>query len=225
MQPLKFKLILAGDGRVGKTSWIAALRGSPNPEQYRPTLGCEVNPLQFFTVEPVPTRIVINAWDTAGQERFAGLQDGYYISGQLCVIAYDTREISTYNLVPQLLGAVEHVCDRVPMCVVGMKAEGGEDCRLLPAAQHTTALLEARGIPVLTLDAKSGRGLLEPIECLLRQACGDGALTVSLKEGPAHWQAVPVDEAVGGAGGGLRRSERAARQSPREGEEGMGDAS
>ena len=109
------------------------------------------------------------------------------------------------------------------MCVVGMKAEGGEDCRLLPAAQHTTALLEARGIPVLFLDAKSGRGLLEPIECLLRQACGDGALTVSLKEGPA--QPVPVDEAVGGAGGSLRRSERAARQSPREGAEGMGDAS
>ena len=94
------------------------------------------------------------------------------------MIAYDAGKADTYCLVPKWVRTLKQLGDSVPMCVVGMKAEEGEDCRLLAAAQHTTAFLKARGIPVLTLNAKSGHGLLAPLEWLLRQACKDDTLTL-----------------------------------------------
>ena len=187
-----FKLVLVGEGEVGKTAWVAALEGRPIPDKYLPTLGAAIAPLVFHA-NGKPTRFIINAWDTAGVERFAGLPGFFYASGSMAVIAYDSAQVATYRKTRQWVEKMEQACGRVPMCVVGMKAEGGEDCRLLPAAQRTTAFLEARGIPVLTLDARSGRGLLAPIEYLLRQACQDDALTVSC---PAAQSRRPEGEPV-----------------------------
>ena len=88
----EFKLILVGDGGVGKTTFVKRHLTGEFEKKYvgmavliiwlynflniipTATLGVEVYPLRFFTnCGPIQ----FNVWDTAGQEKFGGLRDGY----------------------------------------------------------------------------------------------------------------------------------------------------
>ena len=73
-----FKLVLVGDGGVGKTTFVKRHLTGEFEKKYVATLGVEVHPLVFHTNRG-PLRF--NVWDTAGQEKFGGLRDGYYIQG------------------------------------------------------------------------------------------------------------------------------------------------
>ena len=71
-----FKLVLVGDGGVGKTTFVKRHLTGEFEKKYVATLGVEVHPLVFHTNRGA---IRFNVWDTAGQEKFGGLRDGYYI--------------------------------------------------------------------------------------------------------------------------------------------------
>jgi hypothetical protein len=79
-EPPKFKLILVGDGGVGKTTFVKRHRTGEFDKKYVATMGVEVHPLPFYTNLG---SVIFSCWDTAGQEKFGGLRDGYYIGGQV----------------------------------------------------------------------------------------------------------------------------------------------
>ncbi len=81
-----FKLVLVGDGGVGKTTFVKRHLTGEFEKKYVATLGVEVHPLVFHTNRG-PLRF--NVWDTAGQEKFGGLRDGYYIQGSLSTFTND----------------------------------------------------------------------------------------------------------------------------------------
>merc|ERR1712054_10550 len=93
----EFKLVLVGDGGVGKTTLVKRHLTGEFEKKYIPTLGVEVHPLKF-TTNCGP--LVFNVWDTAGQEKFGGLRDGYYIQGQCAIIMFDVTSRITYKNVP-----------------------------------------------------------------------------------------------------------------------------
>lgn len=69
-----FKVVLVGDGGVGKTTFVKRHLSGEFEKRYIATMGVEVHPLKFFTnFGP----IIMNVWDTAGQEKLGGLRDGY----------------------------------------------------------------------------------------------------------------------------------------------------
>ena len=69
-----FKLVLVGDGGVGKTTFVKRHLTGEFEKKYIATIGVEVHPLTFHTNAGL---ICFNVWDTAGQEKFGGLRDGY----------------------------------------------------------------------------------------------------------------------------------------------------
>ncbi len=89
-----FKMILVGDGAVGKTTFVKRHITGEFEKKYIATIGVEVHPLKFHTNRGV---ICFNVWDTAGlqivseflnlfffihrfctgQEKYGGLRDGY----------------------------------------------------------------------------------------------------------------------------------------------------
>ena len=75
-QKVEFKVVLIGDGGVGKTTFVKRHVSGEFEKKYVPTVGVSVHPLKFFTNFG---EITMNVWDTAGQEKYGGLRDGYYI--------------------------------------------------------------------------------------------------------------------------------------------------
>lgn len=69
-----FKLVLVGDGGVGKTTFVRRHIKGDFEKKYVATIGAEVHPMPFYTNRG---QLVFNVWDTAGQEKYAGLRDGY----------------------------------------------------------------------------------------------------------------------------------------------------
>ena len=68
------KIVLIGDGGVGKTTFIKRHLTGEFEKKYVATMGAEVHPMNFFTTHG---EIKLDVWDTAGQEGLGGLRDGY----------------------------------------------------------------------------------------------------------------------------------------------------
>jgi len=115
-----FKLILVGDGGVGKTTFVKRHLTGEFEKKYVATLGVEVHPLGFHTNYGP---IVFNCWDTAGQEKFGGLRDGYYIQGQAAIIMFDVTSRITYKNVPNWHRDLVRVCESIPIVLVGNKVD------------------------------------------------------------------------------------------------------
>lgn len=116
----EFKLVLVGDGGVGKTTLVKRHLTGEFEKKYIPTLGVEVHPLRFSTnAGPLS----FNVWDTAGQEKFGGLRDGYYIQGQCAVIMFDVTSRITYKNVPNWHRDIVRVCENIPIVLVGNKVD------------------------------------------------------------------------------------------------------
>ena len=59
----EFKLVLVGDGGVGKTTFVKRHLTGEYEKKYIATIGVEVHPMPFFTNKG---QIKFNVWDTAG---------------------------------------------------------------------------------------------------------------------------------------------------------------
>ncbi|KAF4659804.1 serine/threonine protein kinase Ran1 [Perkinsus olseni] len=116
----EFKLLLVGDGGVGKTTLVKRHLTGEFEKKYIPTLGVEVHPLKFMTN---CGEIIFNVWDTAGQEKFGGLRDGYYIQGQCAIIMFDVTSRITYKNVPNWHRDIVRVCENIPIVLVGNKVD------------------------------------------------------------------------------------------------------
>jgi len=116
----EWKLILVGDGGVGKTTLVKRHLTGEFEKRYVPTLGVEVHPLKFFTNCGL---IRFNVWDTAGQEKMGGLRDGYYIQAEAAIIMFDVTSRITYRNVPDWYKDIVRVCESIPMVLVGNKVD------------------------------------------------------------------------------------------------------
>lgn len=67
----EFKVVLVGDGGVGKTTFVRRHQSGEFEKKYIATQGVEVSSITFYTTHG-PIRL--NLWDTAGQEKLGGLR-------------------------------------------------------------------------------------------------------------------------------------------------------
>lgn len=70
----KFKLVMVGDGGVGKTTFVKRHRTGEFEKTYTPTQGVNVTPVPFHTNHGT---ILLEIWDTAGQEKLGKLREVY----------------------------------------------------------------------------------------------------------------------------------------------------
>ena len=115
-----YKLILVGDGAVGKTAFVKRHKTGEYEKKYIATIGVEVTPIQFLTKKGP---IAFNIWDTAGQEKFGGLRDGYYIGGHCAIIMFDCLSRVTYKNVANWYRDITRVCSGIPIVLCGNKCE------------------------------------------------------------------------------------------------------
>ncbi|KAJ3154777.1 Ras- protein Rab-7 [Geranomyces variabilis] len=92
------KVVLLGDGSVGKTSLRNQFIHKRFADAYKATIGAD------FVSKDVETqdgrRVSMQIWDTAGQERFQSLGVAFYRGTDVCILVYDvTQPDSTKNLI------------------------------------------------------------------------------------------------------------------------------
>lgn len=161
------KLLLVGEGNVGKSSLVAALHDEPFVDNRSTTHGIEITQLEL----PHPSkdeRITLNTWDFGGQEVYRITHQFFFSRRCLYLLVWRPREGQEEN-------AIEEWCRRIRLRI-------GADARILIVATHADERRAELDYPYLhrqfgdllaghfEVDNRSGRGIPELREAIVRSS-------------------------------------------------------
>ncbi|KAM6109820.1 ras and EF-hand domain-containing protein [Phoenicopterus ruber ruber] len=116
-----YKIVLAGDAAVGKSSFLTRLCKNEFRGNTSATLGVDFQ-MKRLIVDGEPT--VLQLWDTAGQERFRSIAKSYFRRADGVLLLYDiTCEKSFLNVREWVDMIADATHENIPIMMVGNKAD------------------------------------------------------------------------------------------------------
>lgn len=165
----EIKLLLIGDGGVGKTSLIKRHLTGEFEKQSVATIGIEVHPIVFYTSRGP---IKFNVWDMAGQEKFGSLRDQNYYKGQFAILIFDLTSRTTYKNIPNWHRDVMRVCKNIPVVIAGNKMESKD--RKVKA--HQIVFPQKKNLPLCEMSVKTTCNFEMPFLWFAKKLTGDNKL-------------------------------------------------
>ena len=181
------KVLMVGEGNVGKSSLLAALRDQPFVENRATTHGIELGILRIKHPGLTST-IRLNTWDFGGQEVYRITHQFFFSRQALYLLVWRPREGQAEN-------AIEEWCRLIRLRV-------GEDARILIVATHCDERNPELDYPELRrqfgeilvghhgVDNRTGKGIAELREMLGQQAARLPQMGLVINE---HWMAARDD--------------------------------
>jgi len=122
------KLVVIGDGAVGKTCLLISYANNRFPEDYIPT----VFDNYVVNLTAGERNIELGLWDTAGQEEYDRLRPLSYANANVFLICFSlVNPVSFENVSAKWYPEVMHFCPEVPQILVGTKLDARSDAALL----------------------------------------------------------------------------------------------
>ncbi len=166
-----FKIVLLGDGAVGKTALRTRYLGEGFKKSYSMTIGAD------FAVKRVNldgTEIVAQIWDLAGQIRFQSVREVYYQGATGALLVFDITRTETFENIPNwITELLENNKNRVvPMVLIGNKSDLRDENSITKEAgeEYAKSLSSWSNfeIPYVETSAKEGSNVEEAFHTLLR---------------------------------------------------------
>jgi len=129
MTAMKVKVILLGDGAVGKTSLIRRFVTDHFSDSYLMTVGTKVTKKEVEVGEGAArTPMVMTIWDVLGQKGYAGVQESAVKGGQAVLMVYDATRDETWKALEEYwIPLLWRLVGKVPIVFAGNKADLHED--------------------------------------------------------------------------------------------------
>jgi len=163
-----FKVVLCGDGGVGKTSLVSVLTGSGfNPFQ-RLTVGVYHYVKELRTSDG-PVRLVI--WDLGGEERFRFLAPVFLKGARGAVFVFDVTREETFEHLEDWLSVVLATVGDIPRVLVGNKVDL-EELRVVPRSYAELYARKRGFLAYYEVSAKSGANVNAPFAKLVELLIG-----------------------------------------------------
>lgn len=163
---IHLKLVLLGDGRVGKTSLRKKYLGLGFPTEYLETLGADfsIKTSRFKNIE-----LRYQIWDIAGQPRFNQIRKSFYMGAQAALVLYDVSERKSHaslaNWIEEFFNSNGKGTD-VPLIVIANKIDLREeiDCITESEGENFVKKIQERynlsdSIKFLETSAKTGQNV------------------------------------------------------------------
>ena len=115
-----YKVVIAGDGNVGKTSLVRRYCEGKFDESRIMTLGVDFQ-TKLVTLEHVTVKLSI--WDVAGQDRFLSFRDTFYQGAHAVALVYDVTAPFTFFNLMHWRDEIQSIVPLVPMVVIGNKSD------------------------------------------------------------------------------------------------------
>ncbi|GAB6020163.1 hypothetical protein CHUAL_002889 [Chamberlinius hualienensis] len=114
------KIVVAGDGAVGKTCMLISYTTDTFPVEYVPTVFD--NYVGSLTCDG--TQVSMTLWDTAGQEDYERLRPLSYPNTDVFLICFSVESRHSYeNVASKWSPEIKHYCPNVPVVLVGTKID------------------------------------------------------------------------------------------------------
>ncbi|KAH7470525.1 hypothetical protein PRIC1_001589 [Phytophthora ramorum] len=164
----KFKVVLLGEGRVGKTSILLRYIKGEYDERQVSTLQASYLDKRLLVDN---RRVALSLWDTAGQERFHALGPIYYRDADGALLVYDITDAESFRKVRTWVRELRRIVgDDISICIAGNKSDLHRN-RKVPE-DEARRYAESVGAAHFDTSAKLNRGLEDVFVELTRRMLG-----------------------------------------------------
>lgn len=119
---MSLKVIVVGNGRVGKTSMITRFAKGVATDNYKKTIGTDFMEKEITLAESGEA-VKLMLWDTAGQEMFSKLTRNYYKGSGAVVYVFSTTDRDSFLEVERWKSKVEEECGDIVSVLVQNKID------------------------------------------------------------------------------------------------------
>mmetsp|Transcript_37980 Transcript_37980/g.65534 ORF Transcript_37980/g.65534 Transcript_37980/m.65534 type:complete len:220 (+) Transcript_37980:97-756(+) len=154
----RFKVVLLGEGRVGKTSILLRYVRDEYNDRQQSTL--QASYLDKRVSGPANKPVQLSIWDTAGQERFHALGPIYYRDADGALLVYDITDHESFTKVRKWVRELRSIVGNdIAIVIAGNKYDLAKN----RAVQEADALAyaESVGAAHIYTSAKQNKGLDE----------------------------------------------------------------
>ena len=125
---INLKLIVLGNGEVGKTAIINAFLGEEFPETYMPTIG-SLTFKKEYSLSTTSKIIRLTVWDLGGQKSFNPYNPAHYSNADLAILVFDLTkpEVTLQNLKKDFEEKIRKSTDECISLFVGNKLDIFDD--------------------------------------------------------------------------------------------------
>jgi len=160
------KIVVIGDGAVGKTCLLISYVNNEFPRQYVPTV------FDNYAINTVVDKKTysVTLWDTAGQEDFDRLRPLSYPGTDIFLICISvTTQLSLTNAKLKWRSEVQHHCPQTQYMLVGLKTDlRGTSSEVLTREECIAAAKEMGAIDYVECSAQLQEGVANVFETAVR---------------------------------------------------------
>jgi small GTP-binding protein len=119
----RFKIVMLGDGAVGKTALTLRFTEDHFDADYKRTIGSDFA-VKRLPVEQHDSNVTLQVWDLAGQPRFEIVRQSFYRGARGGLLVFDvTRRRTFLNLDRWKNEAFDSIGNSVPLVIVANKVD------------------------------------------------------------------------------------------------------
>ncbi|GAM28383.1 hypothetical protein SAMD00019534_115590 [Acytostelium subglobosum LB1] len=175
-----FKVVILGEGCVGKTSLIQRYTQNNFSDKYMMTPSAGYSQKM---VNMSGKRVCLTIWDTAGQDRFHALGPIYYRDSQGAIIVYDITDGDSFIKAKTWMKEIKtQLGSAIQMCLVGNKSdlerarvvqpeEAESYAASVGALHYTTSAKLNKGVEELFLDLTKRMFTMKPLGSDSKPTC------------------------------------------------------
>ena len=119
----RYKIVMLGDGAVGKTAMTTRFTQNQFDSDYKRTIGSDFA-IKRLHINDIDTQVTLQVWDLAGQPRFESVRQGFYRGSRGGLLLYDvTRRRTFLNVDKWKEEAFSSLQSEIPLVLVANKVD------------------------------------------------------------------------------------------------------
>ncbi len=161
-----YKLILGGDGAVGKTSMVHRFVEDKFETDYKGTIGTSIMKKEC-EFEGLKSKVRFVIWDLAGQSQFKRVRYSYVANAEAGILVFDVTRRDTFENIKLWYDESIEISKDIALILVGNKIDL-EDSRVISTAEGEE-LAKKLGLGYIETSAKTGENIEDAFRMLALQ--------------------------------------------------------
>ena len=162
----KYKILILGDSKVGKSCFLTRYADNTYKEDYLSTIGMDYK-IKNYELED--GRIIkLYIWDTAGQDKFRSITSNFYKGADGIILIYDITDKKTFNSVRNWINNIqEEAPDKVALVLAGNKVDDEKNREVQESQGKKIA--DEYSLPFFECSAKSDINVTQTFDALIKK--------------------------------------------------------
>ncbi|MFX1364762.1 MAG: Rab family GTPase [Promethearchaeota archaeon] len=162
-----FKIILIGDGRVGKTTLIQKFTQGAFQEDYIRTIGAQFS---VYDKEIDGNKVKLLFWDIAAQDDFSFARPSFFKNSKAAIIVYSLEEndfgVASFNHISNWKEDILQFCGNIPVVLFANKVDLIDE-KTLDHSNIQELVNKLNMVGYYITSAKTGQGVIEAFNYII----------------------------------------------------------